>query len=324
MKRDFAMKILSAKEEKLLSLEERRYYYQSLKDYLLSTEHEKLSKGSLTLCPIINPLVRKSLRIFCGYPIYIDGENVEGLNGIYAYTHQDKFDHVNFVVGNPNHTILLNSAVLAPIYKIVLNINGVIYVDKNSKEDKSKAKLEMMRLLLQDKGITIFPESAWNLSPNKLLLPMYIGMVDMARKTGMPIIPVVQEYSYKNMNDGKEHIDYVRLRYDHPIYVKDSDDLEEKLEEVRTSLATMRWDLYEEKGLFERRNITNFEYINFIMASIRNLQKAGIDLKVEEQGIFGADDTFYQDHYLNAVDYDEFGVMIPKDADSNFDKSLCK
>lgn len=306
---DDNMIFLSSKEEQQLSLNERRYYYQRLREYLISTKHEHLSKGSLT---------------FCGYPIYIDGENVKGLTGVYAYTHQDKFDHVNFVVGNPNHTILLNSKILAPIYKMALNINGVIYVDKDSKEDKNIAKLEMMRLLLENKGITIFPESAWNLSPNKLLLPMHIGMVDMARKTGVPIIPVVQEYSYKSVSDEKEHIDYVRLRYGHPIYVQESDDLQEKLEEVRESMATIRWNLCEEKGLFSRESISIFEYIDFIRTSIRNLEKAGIDIKIEERGIFGANDSFYENHYLNAVDYNENGIMLPKNNNLNSSKILCK
>ena len=153
---------------------------------------------------------------------------------------------------------------------------------------------------------------------------MYIGMVDMARKTGMPIIPVVQEYSYKDMSDGKEHIDYVRIRYGHPIYIKESDDLQEKLDEVRESMATMRWDLIEDKGIVRRSSVSNFEYINFIRASIRNLITAGIDVKVEEKGIFGSNDLFYQDHYLNAVDFDEFGAMLPKINNSNLSKTLCK
>ena len=197
------MKILSSKEEQKLSPNERLYYYQQLKDYLLETKHENLSAGSLSVCPKINPIVRSTLKNFCGYKIYVENNDFKGLTGIYAFTHQDKYDHVNFVVSNPNHTILLNSVVLAPQYKAILNLNGTVYVDKSSKDDKQKVKLELMRLLHNNKSITIFPESAWNLSPNKLHLPLYVGVVDIARKTGMPIIPSVQEYEYINKNDGK-------------------------------------------------------------------------------------------------------------------------
>ena len=54
------MKPLSFREEQKLSTKERLKYYEELKDYLLSTKHENLSKGSLTICPTINPIVRKT------------------------------------------------------------------------------------------------------------------------------------------------------------------------------------------------------------------------------------------------------------------------
>lgn len=304
------MMILTTKEEKKLTTKERIKYYEELKDYLLNSKHENLSKGSLTICPKINPIVRKTLQDFCGYKIYAENNDIKGLTGIYAYTHQDKYDHVNFVVANPNHTILLNSKVLSPLYKAMINMNGVVYVDKASKEDKNRVKLELTRLLYQDKSITMFPESAWNLSPNKLHLPLYIGMVDIARKTGLPIIPAVQEYEYKNKNDGVEHIDYVNVKYGNPIYVKITDDLEDKLEETSTAFSTLRWNLIERKGIYRRENITEEEYINFVKASIHNLEKAGIDMSVEQQYIFGANNPFYQEHFLNAVDWDENGTLL--------------
>jgi len=304
------VKILSNKEEQQLSLNQKIYYYQQLKEYLLETKHENLSKGSLTICPKLNPIIRKTLDKYCGYNIYVENNDFEGLVGIYAFTHQDKFDHVNFLVSNPNHTILLNSTVLSPIYKCAINLNGTVYVDKSSSEDKQRAKLELIRLLHSGKSITIFPESAWNLSPNKLHLPMYVGMVDIARKTGLPIIPAVQEYEYINKNDGKEHIDYVCVHFGDPIFVKPSDDIFKKLEEVSTAFATLRWNEIEKKGIFHRKNITNDDYINFIRASIRNLENAGIDINVEQQYIFGADNPFYQDHFLNAVDFNENGELL--------------
>lgn len=304
------MKILSSKEEQKLSPNERLYYYQQLKDYLLETKHENLSAGSLSVCPKINPIVRSTLKNFCGYKIYVENNDFKGLTGIYAFTHQDKYDHVNFVVSNPNHTILLNSVVLAPQYKAILNLNGTVYVDKSSKDDKQKVKLELMRLLHNNKSITIFPESAWNLSPNKLHLPLYVGVVDIARKTGMPIIPSVQEYEYINKNDGKEHIDYVCVHFGNPIYVKPTDDLFEKLEEVSTAFATLRWEEIEKKGIYPRKSITNAEYINFIRASMRNLTNAGIDMGIEQQYIYGANDPFYKDYFLNAVSFTEDGELL--------------
>ena len=311
MKSEF--KILSFKEENKLDKEERLKYFKDLREYLLNSNCDNLTKGSLTICPKINKKIRMILNKFCGYDIVVEGiEKIDGLVGIYAHTHQSKCDHINLIASNPNHTIILNSAVLSKLYKCVLSINGVLYVDKSDKDSKNKAKIEIVKLLLQGKSITVFPESAWNCSPNKLHLPLYIGMVDIARKTQVPIIPVVQEYVYDEVKvDGIERIKKVYIHYGKPIYVKEDDDLFTKLEEYSESISTMRWNLIEKKGLFKREELSNIHYINFLRGCIRNLKNAGIDINVEKEGIFGSGDDFYLFHHINAVDYDKDYNLLP-------------
>lgn len=306
-------KILSSQEERQLNNQELLVYYNKLREFLLSTKPEKITKGSLSVCPIINPMVRKLLEKFCGYEIVVEGaEKVDGLLGIYAHTHQSKADHINLIASNPNHTIMLNSSVLSIFYKLVLCINGVIYVDKFDKESKHNSKTEMIRLLLQGTSITMFPESAWNCSPNKLHLPLYIGMVDIAKKAQVPIIPVVQEYIYdENKYNGKERIKKAIIVYGEPIYVREEDSLLDKLDEYSESISTIRWNLIERKGIYERKNVSNESYINFLKGIVRNLKNAGIDIEVERKGIYGANDDFYLFHHLNAVDYDDEFNLLP-------------
>lgn len=305
--------ILSFGEEQKLSNKELINYYSRLRDYLKNTDHEGLSKGSLTICPYINPLVRKVLNNYCGYDIETRYDSdINGLDGIYAHTHQSKMDHVNIIATNPNHTILLNSIILSELYKMVLRINGVYFVDKNSKGSKAKSKLEMIRLLLDDRSITMFPESAWCLSPNKLHLPFYIGIVDIAKKTGKPIIPAVQEYIYDESKlDGKERIKKVIVRYGNPIYVSETDNIFEKLEEYSEWISTARWKLISEKGLISRTDVNNDLYINYLKGNIRNLKNAGIDINVERNGLFGANDDFYLFHHINDIAFNESGELLP-------------
>ncbi|MDD2378120.1 MAG: 1-acyl-sn-glycerol-3-phosphate acyltransferase [Bacilli bacterium] len=306
------MKILTYDEEKILSNFELIKYYEQLKEYLISTPHENLTIGSLTICEKSNPFVRKTLNRYKKYEIFTEGnENIDGLLGIYAHTHQSKMDNINFIATNPNHTILLNSAVLNKFYKIILRINGVVFVKKSDNNDKKRVKLELMRLLLLGKSITMFPESCWNCSPNKLHLPLYLGVVDMAKKTGVPIIPVTQEYTYdETRQDGIERIKSVYIKYGQPIYVSKTNNLFEKLEEYSEAISTMRWDLIKEKGQFQREDINNFQYINYLQGIIRNLKNAGISIDVERQGIYGANDDFYLSHYINDVKFDSKGEFI--------------
>ena len=305
--------IIPFKEEQKLSNRELLNYYSKLRDYLKNTKHEGLSKGSLTICPTINPLVSKVLNNCCGYEIEARYDSdINGLDGIYAHTHQSKMDHVNIIATNPNHTILLNSIILSELYKMILRINGVYFVDKSSKESKAKSKLEMIRLLLDDRSITMFPESAWCLSPNKLHLPFYIGIVDIAKKTGKPIIPVVQEYIYDESKlDGKERVKKVIVRYGNPIFVSETDNVFEKLEEYSEWISSARWDLISEKGLTNRIEINNELYINYLKSNIRNLENAGIDVNVERKGLFGANDEFYLFHHINDIAFDENGELLP-------------
>lgn len=306
-------RILCSQEEKKLNKNELIEYYKELRKYLTNSKPENITKGSLSICQLINPAVRQVLYHFCGYEIIVEGnDKVDGLVGIYAHTHQSKMDHVNLIASNPNHTIILNSSILSMLYKMVLSINGVIYVDKNDKTSRNNAKIEMIRLLLQGKSITMFPESAWNCSPNKLHLPLYIGMIDIAKKAKVPIIPVVQEYFYDETKvDGKERVLKVIIHYGEPIYVNENDDLFAKLEEYSESISTIRWNLIERKGLYNRKEVTTESYINFLKGCKRNLKNAGIDIEVEKKGIFGANTDFYLFHHINAIDYDEQNNLLP-------------
>lgn len=305
--------ILTHQEEKKLSLTELKRYYKLLREHLLNSNFKNITKGSLSVCPIINPMIKKILKMFCGYEIITTGtENLKGVVGIYAHTHQSKSDHINLIVSNPNHTILLNSSILSLFYKLVLCINGVIYVNKSDKISRNNAKTEMIRLLLNDISITMFPESAWNCSPNKLHLPLYTGMIDIAKKAQVPIIPVVEEYIYDESKlDGIERIKKVYIHYGKPIYVKEEDDIFEKLEEYSESISTIRWDLIEQKGTYNHSEVSSRKYINFLKGVVRNLENAGIDIEVEEQGIYGANDDFYLFHHINAIDYDEDYKLLP-------------
>ena len=310
-----SFKILTSKQERELSHDELINYYCSLRNYLLYSKPEHVTKGALGICEKINPIISKTLNKFCGYDIEVENsETYKGITGIYAHSHQSKQDHIGLIVSNPNHTIILNSSVLSQFYKSVINLNGVIYVNKQSKEEKNNAKIEMMRLLLNDKSITIFPESAWNLSPNKLHLPLYSGIMDVAKKTGKPVIPVVQEYYYdESKKDGKERIKKVFIKYGTPIYVGENDDIYKKLAEYSEQIATMRWELIEKKGMYHRESISNYDYINYLKGNIRNLKNAGVDINVEEEGIFGSNSDFYLFHNLNAVKYSDSGeLLIPE------------
>ena len=74
-------------------------------------------------------------------------------------------------------------------------------------------------------------------------------------------------------------------------------------------ISTMRWELIATKGLFQRSEITNVDYINYLKGNFRNLKMGKIDINVERAGIQGSKQEFYVFHHINDVPWDAWGEL---------------
>ena len=77
----------------------------------------------------------------------------------------------------------------------VLDVNGVIWVNRLSKESRRESREQVLRHLHLGHNVLVYPEATWNLSPNLLMLPMNYGVIDMALSANVPIVPLVTHYS---------------------------------------------------------------------------------------------------------------------------------
>lgn len=114
--------------------------------------------------------------------------------------------------------------------RVAFHLIETIWVDRKSKEDKKRSVDKMIRFLNNGADLVIFPEDTWNLSPSKPVLPLYWGMIDIARQTGKPIVPVVLEYTREKV--------YVSFRK--PMKICTNDDKTQKINELSDTLATMK------------------------------------------------------------------------------------
>lgn len=71
----------------------------------------------------------------------------------------------------------------------MLALNGLVYCDTESKSDRKIAK----EVLKNNKNLLIYPEGVWNLTPNLLSLPLFPGIIDIAKDTGADIVPIAAE-----------------------------------------------------------------------------------------------------------------------------------
>ena len=151
----------------------------------------------------------------------------------------------------------------------------------------------MIKLLSEGHSIAYFPESAWNLSPNKLHLPINYGFLDVARKANMPVVPLVHEFTYDTSTE-KEKITKIHSRFGKPIYITEQDDIFDKLREYEEAISTIRYELIEEKGINKRSEITNFDYINFLKGNFTNLKLGKLNWEKETKYIYGGEDELLE------------------------------
>lgn len=310
--------VLSLREEQKLGKDEILEYYANLKEFVLKRKLTNITPGALTIAPklkkVTNKIATKVTRFLCrnNVEIIVDGkENIPEGPVLFAGTHQGILDGFVWIPFMPRHCIILHGASVRTILKLAQINTGLIIVDKDSKKSRQNAKLDMIGILIKGHSIMYFPEGTWNLSPNKLHLPMSFGFLDIARKAAAAIVPVVMEYSYDS-TQAVECIKQIHVRFGKAMYVEIYDDLKLKLNEYMEVISTIRWELMEEKGVFSRKAISNQEYINFLRGNLRNLQLGGINLDSERSHIWGADDDFFLFHHINDVPFNDQGVLLTK------------
>lgn len=123
-------------------------------------------------------------------------------------------------------------------------LNGVIWVDRKDKEDMAASKAAMLEYLAKGRSILMFPEGTWNLTGNQLMLPMKWGLIDVAKETGVQIIPTVLEYNREQKR--------CFVQFGEPMIVSQEDSKAEAITALRDTMATIRWDFWESYGIFRR------------------------------------------------------------------------
>lgn len=292
-------RILSYDEESQLNLEGRKRYYKNLRTFLLHAKYNDLGSSWIQFTEKLNKnIIRILIDTFKGYELTIEGlENVPNSPVIYASTHQEFYDHLNIILSIPNHAVMLSTINLTPTFKFLTFLNGVIGTDKFS-NTSFETIIEQMKFLAKGKSIISFPEAAYNFSPNKLHLPLHEEIIDMARKMQVPIVPIVQEYTYDESIKNMQCIESCQIKFGKPIYVDITDNNKDKSNELSEIFSTLRFELTEEKGSF--KNCSNAEYINYMLSRIEALKKFKAS----------TDDEIYQFYHINDMDFDEFGNTL--------------
>ena len=218
----------------------------------------------------VRPLLRGMLwvsRKMQGYKIEImnQTEIPQGKPIIFAVSHIGKLDFeiVSEVIKEQYFVLAADFMHMKGTFSgFYLWLNGVIYLDVRDRQDRKNSRDFMVKVLNQGGNIMLFPEGAWNLSPNEIIYDIQLGTVDMAIETGAAIIPIsVEIYDEKKkfvINFGS----VLEVNGDQDVT---KDFMIQKTTELRNIMATLKYEIWEQEGIFRREDIKSDYWSKFVL-----------------------------------------------------------
>lgn len=169
---------------------------------------------------------------------------------IYACTHigGNDIQRAFQVINEPAYLMLGDPGILyrMPIYW-GLRLNGVIPLETGDREDRKIAYARAIELLKKGGNLLIYPEGAWNVSPNLVVMKTFTGTVRMARETGAQIVPIAVE-QYGNTF-------YFNVGENYSIPADSEKSADELNSELRDKLAALKWEIIEKQDSCLRKSI---------------------------------------------------------------------
>lgn len=161
---------------------------------------------------------------------------------IFAITHIDKYDYqiVSEAIKDHQYPFAGDPETMYRNFDgLVLGLNGVILCDTENKTDRKIAKETAIETLNKGENLLIYPEGVWNVTSNLLMLPLFPGIIEMAKEANCDIVPVaIERYD-------KDYI--VNIGHEFSVEERQKKGLtdDEIKENLRDEMATLRWTIME-------------------------------------------------------------------------------
>ncbi len=183
---------------------------------------------------------------------------------IFCITHIGKYDIEVISEVIKEHYYLLSGDfenIYGTIEEKFLGFNGVVYVREDDKKDRKLSKEKMINILKNNGNIMYFPEGTWNLSPNLPVVKCSYGIIDVAMKSNAIIVPIaIEQY-------GKNFISAIGKNFDVNNYSENDKEL--AIEDLRSAMATLKWEIWENVSPNIRSEISEKDFDNFIGSRLK-------------------------------------------------------
>lgn len=272
-------KKLGLLEKRKLAIEELVLYNAELRKYNYRNG-EKLKGVELRkkIHFLVN-LILKIDQILSKENIIIIGDNhtsVFDKPKIFACTHigGNDIQRAFQIIKQPAYLMLGDPGILyrMPIYQ-GLKLNGVIPLETSDREDRKIAYQKSIELLQNGGNLLIYPEGAWNVTPNSIVMKTFTGTVRLAMETGAEIIPIGVEQYDNNF--------YFNIGKNYSIPIDSTESVSYYNQELRDKLATLKWEIMELQPILERTSIPK-NYLEYFQNEIVNRCNFGYGFSLED------------------------------------------
>lgn len=265
--------------------------FEKYKKEKIKIVEENLKLQGIVKAKFYFPITKLLLKIIAK----VNGEKIYFLNEkkvcvpksrpiIYANTHKFKPDLEKISLSLNKPSVLVASD-FKNSYKTIsgwyFNTRPTIFVDPYSKQDKKYTYDMMVRYLKEGNDFMIFPEAVWNLSPNNIILPIFLGTVRAALESNAVIVcTAIERYGKNYVINRKGFFDpneilkkYTNKAFEEINNNEDCFELKNRIIEecnivLRDALASLTyeiWEAYSNKcGVTKRKSLTDNAWEIFI------------------------------------------------------------
>ncbi len=200
----------------------------------------------------------------------------DGKPKIYACTHVGGNDiqRAFQVIGRSAWLMLGDPGIL---YRMLiyqgLKLNGVIPLETTDREDRKIAYQKSTELLRKGGNLLIYPEGAWNVTPNLVVMKTFTGTVRLAMETGVEIIPIAMEQYGKTF--------YINIGENYSVSNEPDANIDFLNSDLRNKLATLKWEIMERQPAGKRESVPT-DYLHTFQTEIVNRCNYGYGFSLED------------------------------------------
>lgn len=273
-------------------------------------QKQKLHSILLILYKLVNRLNGLS------YEIINDRREKTNKPIIFTVTHIGKFDiqivteaikeHYYLLSGDYEH---IQGSFDAPF----LALNGVLYFNENVKLDRKSVSEKMIKLLKSGGNIMYFPEGCWNLSPNIPVLPLFWGIIDVARYGGAYIIPIAVEQYDKHFKINIGDL------FDVNDYQDNQQGKANAIIDLRNIMAAIKYEIWETESIVKRNSMQDDYWLKNVIKRFDEFQlipkKSAERFARMESDFSDSDNAYYKYnmHFVEKMTFKPKAVVWYKD-----------